>query len=648
MAHSGTSPQPSTPGGVPSTLPSQYPNLTNPNVLTCSFTDDALLGKGTFGEVYRCRYFGGDVAVKVVFDATMRRRYDKTHKQVATAMSQLERESRRLPDIRSPYITQFLGATRDESRGCSLLVTELMMGGSLQSSLAKAREGNAPLHPKAFFHIGKYASLGLRYLHGIRISHGDIKPANILLSEPLTVPLGRGLDGRAALSRNAAVKLADFGMSLRADQGGRIINSTNSSAQQGIQGTFAYMAPEGFLGRKVTSFEDAKALDIYALGIVLYEMLSGCEPWGGYNMHTLRQAMTDKTVVTRPVWPNRRHLHRAASAMPEPEPPGVPPRTPGVEDLFGSSVQAVASPTSADITEGRNDYHRSRLCFELENVQAIVNRCWAQEPEDRLSASDLVTFFDHEDRNCAEQDWDWGGGGGAGVFVPIDTDGSSRDASMAAVVAGAPAADAEPSGVGGRPQPRVRHPLRPLLHGVSRLASTEQSASTARGGSYYDEFFGRSPPSVTPDMGGGVDALRAADVGAHGEEQATSSLLRRVSAAEMSTRYCAARLAMAAVRAVAGADGHASRHGNETAMHWALGTGTDRAAAVPSAYAQSDSGEAAPYWADRSRRHASVAAPASRRTLTGTRDPRRVPTLETRWRSIMRRSTPWRPRCTRI
>jgi len=469
------------------------PDLTDPAVLSWSPDDDALLGKGTFGEVYRCQLIGSDAAVKIVYDEKVPRRFGETSTQATKAKMQLEREVRRLSQFRYPHITQYLGAAHDGKRGCTLLVTELMAGGSLQSSLATSRRANAPLYPKTFFHIATHIALGLQYLHHFHISHGDIKPANILLTDALTVEPGRGLDGRAGLSRNAMVKLADFGMSLslHPEPSGPINATVDGPAERGIQGTLAYLAPEGFVGGKPKSSAAAKAQDIYAMGIVLYGLLSGNEPWEGYNSHMLYGAMNDKDTVTRPKWPTRAGLQRraasAASAAAAASSASV------ADSVIGSFVQSVDSTISGDVTEGRADFHRCRLGFELENSVTMTERCWAQDPADRPTADELVAFFRNEDRNCNEVDWDFGGGGGAGVFVRVETGRPARDGHM---VAGTDA--------GGRPPGVPPGVAPPRLNVQTAGPGTAAPVATAAGGdTYYREVFGTAAP---PPSAGNVEA----------------------------------------------------------------------------------------------------------------------------------------------
>lgn len=480
-------------------------DLTNPAVLSWDNTPDSLLGKGTFGEVYRCQLIGTDAAVKIVKEVPRRYGEAQTSTQAAKAKMQLEREVRRLSQFRFPHITQYLGAAYDERRGCTLLVTELMAGGSLQSSLARARSANAPLAPKTFFQIAIHIASGLRYLHLLNISHGDIKPANILLTDPVTIQTGRKEEGRAVLARNAKVKLADFGMSLslHAEPSGPINATMDGPVERGIQGTLAYLAPEGFAGGKPASSAAAKALDIYAMGIVLYDLLSGCEPWAGYTSHALLGAMNRKDEVTRPKWPNRASMRAAsmASAASRSNPPAL-----SVGDSTSDPwMQSVDSTYSEDTgTEGRTEYHRCLLSFELVNAVEMTERCWAQNPDDRPTANELVDFFSRQDKEFDDLDFEFGGGGGAGPFVRVDTQREKENPTLPARFGGA---GSRLAGVGGgRPAP----PRLQVNVDTGGPATMTATGTAAGGATYYRQFFESAQPPTVDQVNAGMSRMNVA------------------------------------------------------------------------------------------------------------------------------------------
>jgi serine/threonine-protein kinase len=132
------------------------------------------------------------------------------------------------------------------------IVMEFVPGGSL----AELIETSAPLSPRRTIDIGVQIADALDFGHQHGVIHCDVKPQNVLLDER----------GRP--------KLVDFGIA-------RTIAATGALTET-ITGTAGYIAPEQLLGEKV----DGRA-DIYALGCVLYEMLSGDLPFDSTNLAAL-------------------------------------------------------------------------------------------------------------------------------------------------------------------------------------------------------------------------------------------------------------------------------------------------------------------------------------------------------------------------
>jgi Protein kinase domain len=152
------------------------------------------------------------------------------------------------------------------------LVMELTLGGDLEI-FRKARGGS--LAPGLAAGIGAQISAGLAAAHAVGIVHSYLKPSNVLMD--------RG-----------QVKLADFGLA-------RIVGDAGRTTSAEVTGATAYMAPEMSSGA-----EPSGAADVYALGIILYELLTGSVPFGGTAAEVmqahLRQVPPRPPVVPDGLW----------------------------------------------------------------------------------------------------------------------------------------------------------------------------------------------------------------------------------------------------------------------------------------------------------------------------------------------------------
>src|SRR5262245_24662469 len=197
---------------------------------------DTLLGRGGMGTVYRAHdlRLRRDVAIKVVegqgLDSDARRR--------------LLHEARTAATLNHPHIVAVHDA--GEAGEQPFVVMELVGGGSLR--------GHPPLRFSQVLSIGRQLCEALEHAHEKGIVHRDLKPENVLLSE----------DGDAP-----EVKLADLGLAF-------IRRDTRMTQSGMLLGTAAYMAPEQAMGTPL----DGRA-DLYALGALLYELVTGRPPFPG-------------------------------------------------------------------------------------------------------------------------------------------------------------------------------------------------------------------------------------------------------------------------------------------------------------------------------------------------------------------------------
>ena len=210
---------------------------------------EGLLGAGGMGQVYRAsdKRLGRDVAIKVLrpegaFDLRRQRR--------------LEREARAAAALNHPNIVSVYDV--GESDGISFIVSELVTGESLAALLKRE-----PLAPVQAIGIAMQIAEGLVAAHAAGIVHRDLKPGNIMI-----VPTEEGQIGR--------VKILDFGVAEHLARGEDQATRTSITETGAIVGTIAYMSPEQARGVQV----DARS-DLWSLGVVLYQMLTGKLPFPG-------------------------------------------------------------------------------------------------------------------------------------------------------------------------------------------------------------------------------------------------------------------------------------------------------------------------------------------------------------------------------
>jgi serine/threonine protein kinase/tetratricopeptide (TPR) repeat protein len=210
----------------------------------------ALLGAGGMGEVYRAKdlRLGRDIALKVL---PARMSAD------AGRLARFEREARTVASLNHPNIVM-LHSVEDDG-DMRFLTMELVEGQSLDDALAP---GGLPI-PRVI-ELGIALADALAAAHEKGVVHRDLKPGNVMLTR----------DGR--------VKVLDFGLAKLASSDAVQEPSPTAtvaptiSCEGSIMGTVPYMAPEQIRGEAV----DART-DLFALGIVLYELTSGTRPFTG-------------------------------------------------------------------------------------------------------------------------------------------------------------------------------------------------------------------------------------------------------------------------------------------------------------------------------------------------------------------------------
>nr|CAB3462491.1 unnamed protein product [Digitaria exilis] len=208
------------------------------------------LGSGTFGTVYYGKWRGTDVAIKRIKKSCFAGRLSEQEKLT----SDFWREAQILSKLHHPNVVAFYGVVPDGTGGTLATVTEFMVNGSLRNVLLRK---DRMLDRRRKLTIAMDAAFGMEYLHSRSIVHFDLKCDNLLVN--LRDP------------QRPICKVGDFGLS-------RIKRNTLVSG--GVRGTLPWMAPELLNG---SSSKVSEKVDVFSFGIVLWEILTGEEPYA--NMH---------------------------------------------------------------------------------------------------------------------------------------------------------------------------------------------------------------------------------------------------------------------------------------------------------------------------------------------------------------------------
>ncbi len=220
---------------------------------------EAELGRGGMAVVYQALQSGLNrtVALKVILAGALAGKSDR---------ERMRREAEAVARLRHPNVVQIYDI--GEHEGCLYLSLEYICGGSLDSRLTFH-----PLAPGEAAGLVRQLAGAIQAAHDVGIIHRDLKPANVLL------------DG------DGTPKVTDFGLAKQRDETFQL-TATGTAA-----GTPSYMAPEQVLPEPE---KIGPATDVYGLGCILYECLTGRPPFAGpTTLETMRQVVDDEVASVR-------------------------------------------------------------------------------------------------------------------------------------------------------------------------------------------------------------------------------------------------------------------------------------------------------------------------------------------------------------
>ncbi len=289
--------------------PPEYPSIPEFNRLIAGrgYVFDSLIGQGGMGAVYKGHQInlGRSVAIKVL------------HRNFGTDYDYAERFRREAQSMALMNHPNIVGVHDSGALGPEFLyfVMEFVEGTDIHQIMAEGK-----MNPDLAVRVMLPLCDALEYAHSKGIVHRDIKPANVMLSH----------DGR--------VKVMDFGLAKRIDAGASFVTRSQLAL-----GTPDYAAPEQY---DAVPDIDHRA-DIYSLGVVLYQMLTGTVPRGVWQLPSAKAGTDPRLdgIVVRALMPDRNQRYQtvaelrqalyvvltqplaAAVTPPPPEPPPLAGRT---------------------------------------------------------------------------------------------------------------------------------------------------------------------------------------------------------------------------------------------------------------------------------------------------------------------------------
>jgi serine/threonine protein kinase len=235
--------------------------MIEPGKLLGPFRIESVIGSGAMGTVYRAVFTETQrpVAIKIIAMGLAGNE---------SALARFEREADILKQLKHPHIVRLFATGRYKKT--PFIAMEFVEGQSLEEALE--RRGRLTWEEVA--RLGKQLCLALQHAHEKGIIHRDLKPSNLMIL------------------KDGTLKLTDFGIA-KATQG-RLTEKTLFTQFQQFIGTPAYMSPEQ---AEMSSMDVDTRTDVYALGVLLYELLTGTTPFPEKRLRSLGYGEMQRVII---------------------------------------------------------------------------------------------------------------------------------------------------------------------------------------------------------------------------------------------------------------------------------------------------------------------------------------------------------------